>query len=248
MHVTVLGRHAPYAPAGGACNGYLVEGGGAALLLDGGPGAVARLQERLEIAALNAVVVSHLHEDHIADLYGLQFPIWEAIQSGRRSAPLSVYAPLEPGGVRRWLEPAIAGAIALFPLTADVQLAVGGLTLRFHQTDHTLPCYASRISDGDRTLVYTGDTGTGADDLAAFAVGADLLLTEATFTEANGQNRRALGHLSAAEAAWLARRSGAGRLLLTHLHPAADLAQLLAEATAVFPATALAEERRVYRL
>lgn len=246
MQLTVLGRYAPFAPAGGACSAYLVEGGGAALLLDGGPGTLARLQERLEIETLGAVVVSHLHEDHIADLYGLQFPIAAAIRAGRRAGPLPIYAPLEPCEVRRWLEPVVPGAVDLRPIP-EAGLTVGGLRLSFSRTDHPLPCWATRITDGERALVFTGDTGTGVD-LAPFAWGADLLLAEAPYTEATGQGRAALGHLTGAEAALLGSRAGVGRVLLSHLSPFADLGVLLAEARAFFGPTDLAEEMARYSI
>lgn len=241
MQLTTLGRYAPYAAAGGACSGYLLQGGGTALLLDGGPGTLSRLQERICPSSLGAVIVSHLHEDHMADLYGLQFPIRDAIRSGRRTDPLPVYAPPEPRESHRWLEPVIPGVIDLRPMPPAEGLQVGGLALRFCRTDHPYPCYAVRITDGRRTLVYTGDTGTGID-LAPFAAGADLLVTEATYTEATGDGRAALGHMTAAEAAGLAVRSGVGRLLLSHLSPGADLQLLLAEARAIFAASDLAME------
>lgn len=102
-----------------------------------------------------------------------------------------------------------------------------------------------RISDGRCTLVYTADTGAGVD-LAPFARGADLLIAESTFVAANGHNRR--GHLTAAEAADLARRAGVGRLLLTHFLPSTPIAEAEAEARAVFAASEAAVEMRTYQV
>lgn len=247
MQLTVLGRSAPFPPAGGAGPAYLVEGGGTSLLLDGGSGTLARLQQRLDAGRLGAVLVSHLHEDHIADLYGLQFVAWEALKAGRRTEPLPIYAPEAPADVRRWLRPAFDGAIDLRPLPVAAGLTLAGLACRFARTDHPIPCWAMRITDGQRVLVYTGDTGVGTD-LAPFAAGADLLLAEATYSEATGQARAAFGHMTGAEAAQLARRAGVGRLLLTHLNPTADAAAVLAEARAIFPAAELAAEMVTHRL
>ena len=44
MRLTVLGCCGSYAAPGGACSGYLVQGGGKNLWLDAGPGTLANLQ------------------------------------------------------------------------------------------------------------------------------------------------------------------------------------------------------------
>lgn len=245
MRITVLGRYAPFAPVGGAGPSYLLESAGASLLLDGGTGTLARLQQKIDVAKLGAVLVSHLHEDHIADLHSLQFAAWEAMKAGRLTVRLPIYAPEEPADVRRWLHPAFDGAIELLPLPVDKGLVVGDLTCTFHRTDHPIPCWAMRITDGQRVFVYTGDTGVGVD-LAPFTAGANLVLAEAPHCEATGQTRATFGHMTGAEAASLARRAGAGRLLLTHQHPSVDSDQVLAEARAIFPATELAGEMITY--
>ncbi|BAD41310.1 MBL fold metallo-hydrolase [Symbiobacterium thermophilum] len=242
MLVTVLGRYSPYAPVGGACPGLLVQARGVALMLDGGPGTVARLQMQVPAAHLTAVLVSHLHHDHIADLHCLQYLM--ADQAPGRE-PLPIYAPGGDNPDRRWLEPSSFGArwVRLLPLPVDEGLAVGPLRVTFARTDHPEPCWAMRITDGCRTLVYTADTGAGVD-LAPFARGADLLIAESTFVAANGQNRR--GHLTAAEAADLALRAGVGRLLLTHFLPSTPAAEAEAEARAIFPPAEAAVEMRTY--
>jgi len=244
MLVTVLGRYSPYAPVGGAGPGFLVQGGGVALMLDGGPGTVARLQMQVHAADLTAVLVSHLHPDHIADLHGIQYLIGDQAP-GRE--PLPVYAPDIPGPDRHWLEPSSFGAswIRLLPLPVDTGISFGPVRVAFARTDHPEPCWAMRITDGSRTLVYTADTGAGVD-LAPFARGADLLIAESTFVAANGRNRK--GHMTAGEAADLARRAGVGRLLLTHFLPSTPIPDAEAEARAVFPASEAAVEMRTYRV
>jgi len=68
LSVTVLGCSGSYPGPGGACSGYLVEGGGTAVWLDAGSGTLANLQKHLSIVELDAVVISHEHVDHWTDL------------------------------------------------------------------------------------------------------------------------------------------------------------------------------------
>ncbi|MCB1028178.1 MAG: ribonuclease Z [Microthrixaceae bacterium] len=87
--------------------------------------------------------------------------------------------------------------------------------------------YDTRPCEGGRTL----------------AAGADLLVHEATYGDAEADLADRYGHATASEAAGVALAAGAHRLLLTHFssrYPAAD--PLVAQARVRFPATDAAEE------
>ena len=68
MRLTVLGGSGGFPAAGGACSGYLIEHDGFRLLVDPGYAIVPRLLEIVPAEAIDAVVVSHGHPDHVADL------------------------------------------------------------------------------------------------------------------------------------------------------------------------------------
>ena len=94
-----------------------------------------------------------------------------------------------------------------------------------------------------RTLVYTGDTRPHQAVIDA-ARGADLLVHEATFSDSELERARETGHSTAREAAEVAKAAGVGRLVLTHISPrySWDASELLTEAQAVFPETAIAKD------
>ncbi|MGE5674273.1 MAG: MBL fold metallo-hydrolase [Mycobacterium leprae] len=249
MELTVLGRYAPYPAPGGAVNGYLVRHGATTLLLDAGNGVASRLLQRLPIEALTAVVVSHLHEDHIADLHCLRFAQLEAQMTGRTRAKLQVYAPPEPSEQHHWIEGGEEWQ-DLHAYTPEQPLILGELQVTFTRTNHPYLCYAMRITpvaQAGPVLFYTADTGISPEVQAA-AAGADLIVAEASLIEEHAHKRK-FGHLTAAEAAAFARDAGAKRALLTHIWPGlVRPEQLLDEARPVHAGVELAEEGQTYQV
>jgi ribonuclease BN (tRNA processing enzyme) len=246
MRITVLGKSPAFQDAGGACSGYLVEGGGMRVLLDCGPGVFAKLRQAVSYVDVDAVVLSHLHADHVLDLV--------TFASALRYGPHAPAAPrlIAPAGAREVLASLCAGGsmradhiegafvLSLYDPADLVEL--GGLRVRFRPVPHYIPCNAVEIAEDGARLTFSADCGPN-DALVEFAAGTDLLLAEATLLEPDE------GHLTPAQAGRHAARAGARRLVLTHFSDEADAAWVRAEGERGFGAPVeLAADGAVYEI
>ena len=233
MRLTILGSSASYPDAGRACAGYLVEGGGTRLLFDCGHGVLSNLGRVMDPTRLDAVFVTHAHVDHFADVYALQAALRYAPDGPFPRMPLYVpkglfermAALLTDHGTRQFAE-----AFGPVTLHDGAPVTIGGVTVTPRVVDHIEPTFALVAEADGARLCYTSDTASGAAVTAA-AVGADVLLAEATLPPAYENRAR---HMTPAQAAALAEQRGVRTLVLTHLWPTVDRAEAAGAARDLF--------------
>ncbi|MEA5059545.1 MAG: MBL fold metallo-hydrolase [Candidatus Pelethousia sp.] len=246
MKLTVLGRYGPFPAPGGACSGYLLESGDIALALDLGSGTLSNLLRRLPGLGLTAILLSHLHSDHMSDMLVLRYALQQLSAHGRSvPMPLSVVCPDEPDLEFRQL--AGSGVYDMVPARDGLRIRFGTMAISFHRVIHPVPTYCFHIEHQGRRLFYTGDTGyfAGLSDLAR---GANVILAGTGFL--NAEKTTAIApHLTAGEAGRLARDAGAEQLLCTHIWGGEPREEaILAEAKALFPNTLVVEEMHEYMI
>lgn len=239
MEVTVLGMNGPFPAAGGATSGYLVCGKATRMAMDLGSGTLGRLTALMPPETLDALLLSHWHFDHCSDVLPLLFRLQACAKK-----PLDVYAPVDATSmVREVLRQ--SEAFCLHDVQAGDCVSIGEFSVRVFAARHPVPAVMLRVTDGEKTLCYTGDTNTVAE-LTAFAQGADLLLADGLFPTEMWQEK--LPHLSAAQTAELARDAHAKKLVITHLNPNIAPEPLLEQALAIRTDAELARIGAVYRV
>jgi ribonuclease BN (tRNA processing enzyme) len=239
MKLTVLGKSPAWTDAGGACSGYLVEGdGGRPFLVDCGNGVFGKLRLRRDYRDVEAVVVSHLHADHLLDLV----PFSYALTVGPDAETLARPRLLAPSGadsffrrlVGTWdREDLINRAFAIEEYEPGAELEVCGVAVRPHAVPHFGPTHAIELADAGGRIVF-GSDGRFSERLVAASLGVDVLIAEATLAEPDPAPIERRGHMSAREAGELAERAGAGLLVLTHISDELDHGRAAAEAASAF--------------
>jgi ribonuclease Z len=224
--VTFLGTRDAAVGRGVNTTSQLVTHGTTDVLIDAGIGVAAQLREAgLTAGALEAVVLTHWHPDHVAGLPSLL----RGDQGG--FGPVRVYGPRPPSQL--WWSALRFGSLRRVAATLEVvevgaTLELGSLRLSTYATDHGTPSLGWSFAErtGDRVVAIPGDSRP-TNAIVDAARGADLLVFEATFLDRDADRAAATRHSTAREAATLASRAGVGTLALTHLsdrYPRTDVA------------------------
>jgi ribonuclease BN (tRNA processing enzyme) len=218
VQVTVIGCSPAWPNAGGAQSGYLVEGDEGRVLLDCGPGVLARLRtSEGGWPRVDAVAITHFHLDHWGDLVPWIFGA--SFGPGREVPPPALWLP--PGGSERLREygedmsfaDRIDSAFHVREYTDATPFHAAGFEIVPLRLDHySEQTYGLRVSNHSKTVAYSGDTGPN-DNLAVLARDADVFLCEATLALPEPAER---GHLTEDEALAAFHSSGARRLIVIH--------------------------------
>lgn len=214
------------------------------------------LRTGVDPTALDAVVLTHAHPDHVYGLVSLVHSLW-MVEGDAPRAPLPLYAPAgEAGRVRAMLALFDLDRRAAFldhrPLPDDPSQPFwerDGHRLLAHRVDHGPPACAVRWdAPGGRRVTYSTDTRP-LEALAAFGVSSDLFVHEATYGSGEESLAAAGGHSTAEQAGRVAALADARRLLLVHLGDHADPTRWIADARREFAGPVeIPEDGAVYPL
>jgi ribonuclease BN (tRNA processing enzyme) len=226
MRLTVLGGSAAGPNPGAGCSGYLLTDGDSAIVLDLGPGTLPELRRHIDLRALDGIVISHQHLDHILDLATLRYALMYSPH--RIATPLAVWIPPGAEETLHFLARAFSTELEapdFYREVLDIKtydpgapLEIGSFTIAFTRGVHYIPAWAMRVSstNAQHSLGYTSDTGPAGRLEQAFE-GVQLLVAEAALAEPGLEPFESRGHLTAEEAGQLAAKCKAQTLVLSHL-------------------------------
>ena len=180
MKIIPIGVWGGYPKANEATSSFLIEHEGFHCLIDCGSGVLASLQNYLPLEDLDAVVISHYHADHIADIGSLQYSRLIQFYLNNPSPVLPIYGHVQDEENFRKLS--YKDRTIGIGISEEDVVQIGPFTVSFCRTVHPVYCLAMKFTVGDRSIVLTADTGW-RDELVDFAHDADLLISEANLYE-----------------------------------------------------------------
>jgi ribonuclease Z len=219
------------------------------LLLDCGAGATGRLHDAQRFDEVEAVLITHLHSDHVAGLFDF---LLHTIIAGR-TRPLVVVSPPGLGailGAAFAAHSTVKNPAELYPFRLiedrSVDLVVGRWRVQTVEMDHTVTDLGYLLTADGVTAFYSGDT---REPSPARKLRADYLIHEGTYSDSHASLARDYGHSTGSQAAETAVAMGARHLWINHIgdRPGCEH-EIESEARRIFPDSMVVEDRAVIEL
>ncbi|HEX3012062.1 MAG TPA: MBL fold metallo-hydrolase, partial [Syntrophomonadaceae bacterium] len=185
----------------------------------------SKLGQYTDIKDLDAVVISHYHPDHYADLYALSHAVRSAIFQGIRKEPLRVFLP-SPSDAFNYFSG--KNELKVGMMTDGGKNQVRGLELQYFKAEHSVPGFAVKVSSDHSSIFYSGDTVYN-NKLAEASSAVDVLLIETTMVGAEQDFAQTRGHMTTRDVARWGRISHPGLLVATHFWDGYNPEQIHAE-------------------
>ena len=242
IEIIPLGTISPY-PKGERNNPvYLLKYKDYKFLLDCGNGTTRLLDFNKDLENLN-VFITHFHLDHFADLAAIQYGSYCYHNLGLLNNKVNIYLPdNNMNNFNDIIRSSKEVYADYHEISNDKKYKFDELNISFEDNNsHSIPSYMIKLELPDKKIIYTSDIGiSNFASLVDFCSKADLIICESSFLEKH--KSRISTHLTAKDAATLAKKSNSKRLLLTHLWPEEDRNEYLKEAQQIFENTEVAEE------
>jgi len=229
--VTILGSGTCVPSVKRSACSVMITTGQSVIVFDLGPGTMHRLTETgTAVTAVTHVFFSHFHPDHTGELATFIFANKYPDQT-RRSHPLtfgagtgfSAFYDNYRSVYGRWIElPPDLFTLVEIDTNGETITTLADFAIATIPVAHNPESLAYRLTGADgKSVVYSGDTDF-SENLIDLASGADLLICESAFPS----EFKVPGHLTPPEAGTIAARAGVRTLVLTHLYPECEQADM----------------------
>ncbi len=246
VKIIPLGTVSPYCSKNNNCSGFLIKYKGNNIILDTGNGISKNLSFPSILNNLT-IVISHLHKDHFGDLGSIQYASFVYHNLGILKSKPTIYLPDDNyNNEKENIVNTKESYNNYKTFNENTKIKINNLSITFHNNNsHSIKSYITKLETPNKKIVYTGDVGnTNLKNLQIFCENSDLLICESSFLRKHNANSTT--HLTAEEAALIAKISNSKELMLFHFWPEEDQNLYLEEAKEVFPNTILPIEGKQY--
>lgn len=232
MDVTVVGSGTVVPRLARRQSCVVIESGGENLVFDLGSGAVrGMVRAGIDPFAVDRIFFTHFHPDHTVDVVPLLFSMKYGAQEARtRTLSITGPQPFESFWASilavwgEWMVGEYPLDVAEIPHDCESPLELPECRLSWAPAEHRPESIAYRLDSQTGGFVYTGDTEY-SESVVELARDAHTLLIECSFPD----DSPVAGHLTPGGVARIASEAGVGRVVLSHLYPAAEALDLRAE-------------------
>jgi ribonuclease BN (tRNA processing enzyme) len=238
MEITILGSGTATPSLKRNASGLAIKSGGVLIVVDMGPGTIRRMCEAdIDYRHVDAIAITHFHPDHVSDIVPFLFAANYAFGPIREEP----FFLIGPDGLDTWCRSLVAvhgdwivprnDRLKIRELNADGpdSTNLDRVKMLSVPSEHSAPSLSYRIEDANGSVTLSGDTDI-TENLVELAKDTDVLVCECSMPE----GRKVPGHLVPSEAGAMAARAGAGKLVLTHMYPPCEEADVAAQAATVF--------------
>jgi len=237
-----LGTISPYPKNNMNCPGFLIKYNDQKILLDCGNGITRFLNFPNDLENLN-VVITHYHQDHFSDIGSIQLASYVYHNLGMLNNKIKIMLPNNDINFHKKSITSTKESYAEYiNIINNYSYNIEDLKITFEDNkSHMIESFMVKLENEDFKIVYTSDIGTtNFEKLIEFCKDADLLICESSFLKKHNSNNHL--HMTAYDAAMLAKSANVKKLLLTHFWPEEEKQLYLEEAKQLFNNSAVAEE------
>jgi hypothetical protein len=157
MRLTVLGCAGSFPGPESACSAYLVEAEGFRLLIDFGSGSLSALQRYAGLHSVDAILLTHLHCDHMLDAC-----TYVVVRRYAPSGPLPAVPVYAPAGAAERISAAYSqdsenvDDVYTFYGLQPGTFPIGPLTVTVDRVNHPIETYGVRVEHEGRVITAAG--------------------------------------------------------------------------------------------
>ncbi len=221
MFLTVLGKYGLYPKMGGRTSGYVISSESANIAFEMGAGVFSHLQRFVLPEALDAVIISHLHYDHMSDLGVFNYYLESLNRSGKLKNKIKLVLPACDAESAEF-----AKGFAYFEpifVKAEDKIEIGGIAFKFFMSKHPKPCLGFKAVCREENFLYSGDSDV-CSEIEENLKDVDLALLDGAFLPEG--YREGGPHMSIDKCVELSSKFGV-RTIVSHLLPNMDEGEYL---------------------